>query len=355
MSLRRKSLRPSSDPTTPLPWAPPTLTSPRLVTISNDPATRNITLDPGQDCLITAPDPISFLDTQGPADAIIQIFGGGDVVWIGGHIIGEGGPTPTITSAVGASDTTINVTSTDGFPAIGYLRVEGEGIDYSGKTGTSFTGLTRRSGYYNSGTGSSDTTHPVGATVYLGEYSRSAISRVAGTGHTHLEGILIDGFVNDCLRANRNSPLLTVQNCRFGPNRNHVPNGQLDGHPDVIQFWGGGVQEFRIARSTLMAGVSGRVMLNAASGAEDPAVGKIIMQDVDLITDNMTSLLIENADTSTVWEVSNAWMRTYSPRSYSVPDPVLSDKMGLAEVVSAERDFCPAWVPGTAYVSPGYL
>jgi hypothetical protein len=325
-----------------------------MVTITDDPATRNITLDPGQDCYITAPDPIRFLNTQTPADAIIQIFGGGDVVWIGGHIIGEGGPSPTITAAVGANDTTINVTSTAGFPTAGYLRVEGEGIDYTGKTSTTFTGLTRRSGYYNSGTASSDTTHAIGAVVYLGEYSRSGISRVAGTGVTHLEGILIDGFVNDCLRANRNSPLMTVQNCRFGPNKNHVPDGQLDGHPDVVQFWGGGVQEFRMARSTLMAGVSGRAILNAASGTTDPAVGKIVLQDVDFITDNMTSRLIENADPTT-WEVSNAWLRTYSPRSYSVQDSALADKLGMAEVVSAVPDFCPPGVAGIGYVSPGYL
>lgn len=355
MTLRRKSLRQGPDQTRPLPWAPPTLTNPRMVTITDDPATRNIVLEPGQDCYITAPNPITFRIDQDKADAIVQIFGGGDVVWIGGHITGEGGPIATVTAPVGSDDTTISVTSTAGFPVVGYLRLDGEGIDYTGITATSFTGLTRRSGYYNSGTGSSNTTHQVGAKVYLGEYSRSAISRVAGTGHTHLEGILVDGFVNDCLRANRNSPLLTVQNCRFGPNRNHEPGGQSDGHPDVIQFWGGGVQEFRMARSTLMAGVSGRAILNAASGGTDPAVGKIVLQDVDLITDNMTSRLIENATSSTEWEVSNAWLRTYSPKSYVCQDATLAEKLGLAEVLSVVPDFCPPGLPGVDYVSPGYV
>lgn len=354
MSLRRRSLRPSSDTTQPLPWAPPPLTSPRLITVTDDPATRNIALAPGEDCLITAPTPIRFNTSQGTADAIVQIFGGRHVVWIGGHVIAECGPTPSTTSAVGAIDTAINVTSTNGFPATGYLRVEGEGIEYAGKTATSFIDLTRRSGYYNSASGTSDTTHPSGAVVYLGEYSRSAISRVAGTGHTHLEGILIDGFVNDCLRANRNSPLLTVQNCRFGPNSNHEPAGQSDGHPDVIQFWGGGVQEFRMARTTLTAGISGRAILNAAADGIDPAVGKIVLQDVDLITENLTSRLIENADTKTVWEVANTWLRTYSPKSYVCQEPSLAEKLGLAEVTSGVQDFCPAGVAGVGYVSPGY-
>lgn len=41
------------------------------------------------------------------------------------------------------SDTTINVTSTTGFPSAGYIALETEIIQYSGTTSTSFTGCTR--------------------------------------------------------------------------------------------------------------------------------------------------------------------------------------------------------------------
>lgn len=354
MSLRRASRR--SIEQYALPWTPPILTSPRMVTITDDPATRNIVLDPGQDCFISAPDPITFRMDQDKSDAIIQIVGGGDVVWIGGHITGAGGPITTVTAAVGASDTAITVADTTGFPAVGYIRVDGEGIGYTGKTGTTFTGLTRNELFYNTSAVSSNTTHSIGATVYLGEYSRTGISRVYGTGVTHLEGILIDGFINDGIRANGNSPLLTIQNCRVGPNTNHDHDYQADGHPDVIQMWGGGVQELRVARSTLIAGRSGRAILNAAYGGANPAVGKIVLQDAEFIASVATSALIENADSSTTWEVANAWLRTLgTDKPYVCTDEVLAEKLGLSKAVSAVPDFCPAWVPGAGYVSPGYL
>lgn len=48
-----------------------------------------------------------------------------------------------LTSICAVGDTVINVVSTTGFPATGYLCIEGEAIQYIGKTGTSFTGCTR--------------------------------------------------------------------------------------------------------------------------------------------------------------------------------------------------------------------
>ena len=51
----------------------------------------------------------------------------------------------TLTSAMTATDTTANVTSTAGFLSSGYLLIDSELISYTGKTSTSFTGLTRGS------------------------------------------------------------------------------------------------------------------------------------------------------------------------------------------------------------------
>lgn len=49
----------------------------------------------------------------------------------------------TMAADAGLADATINVASTTGFPASGYLVIEGEVLQYSGVTSTSFTGCTR--------------------------------------------------------------------------------------------------------------------------------------------------------------------------------------------------------------------
>jgi hypothetical protein len=52
-----------------------------------------------------------------------------------------------VTSSIGASDTTVNVASTTGFPSSGLLKIgnyfKAEYVNYTGKTLTSFTGVTR--------------------------------------------------------------------------------------------------------------------------------------------------------------------------------------------------------------------
>lgn len=70
--------------------------------------------------------------------------GWGAGVW-NGPILGTNSTTLTGTSPtlLNDSDTTINVTSTAGFPAAGTVLIDAEIITYSGKTGTSFTGCTR--------------------------------------------------------------------------------------------------------------------------------------------------------------------------------------------------------------------
>jgi hypothetical protein len=57
--------------------------------------------------------------------------------------------------------TTINVSDTSSFPASGGFIIDSELFEYTGKTGTSFTGVTR--GKY----GSTQTTHVSGTSTYL--------------------------------------------------------------------------------------------------------------------------------------------------------------------------------------------
>lgn len=56
--------------------------------------------------------------------------------------INTGTPT-TISAAIDATQTTISVASTTGFPATGRIRIDNELIDYTGITAASFTGCTR--------------------------------------------------------------------------------------------------------------------------------------------------------------------------------------------------------------------
>jgi hypothetical protein len=67
----------------------------------------------------------------------------------------------TLTAAIAATDTTIPVTSTTGFPVSGRIKIDNELISYAGTSGgNSFTGCTR--GVYGTATAS----HISGATVY---------------------------------------------------------------------------------------------------------------------------------------------------------------------------------------------
>ena len=51
----------------------------------------------------------------------------------------------TVSSTINDSVTTVTVASTDGFDDSGFIRIGTEVIAYTGKTATTFTGLTRGS------------------------------------------------------------------------------------------------------------------------------------------------------------------------------------------------------------------
>lgn len=73
-------------------------------------------------------------------------------------------PTTTLTSNVSMVDTTINVTSTVGYPPASSILIDDEIITYTGKTDTSFTGCSRGTNYT---TASAHTSGAVVSGLYL--------------------------------------------------------------------------------------------------------------------------------------------------------------------------------------------
>lgn len=345
-----------------LPHQPPTLTSPRLVTITADPATRYIDLDPGEDCLITATEPIAFTDGgfQDLTDAVVTVVGGRHVIAQGLEFTLDGGPITTLSAAVDGTQLTLDVASTAGFPSAGLLRIEGELIRYTAKTATGFTLDARNAGFYN-GTTPGDYSHPAGATVYLGEYARSALSFRAQQGDVFAEGIYVHGFVNDGIRLSNVVGTVTLQNLLIGPVTCHDTEGMTDGHPDAVQVWLGGPAELRIAHATLLAGVKGRGLINEPSGT---ATGRIDLCDVEVVdTEDANNSLIlgdgravDDAGTDTPWEVRNGWMRTRKART--VAGNVTGSVAALFDMDAIDASTGDLITPELwqgGYTSPGYL
>ena len=83
---------------------------------------------------------IGYYEIDVGADASTFGQGWGAGVWE--SLVVSGGST-TLTAAVSASATTLTVSSTASFASSGYVMIEAEVIQYSGKTSTSFTGCTR--------------------------------------------------------------------------------------------------------------------------------------------------------------------------------------------------------------------
>jgi hypothetical protein len=91
--------------------------------------------------------------------------GGASVTPIGNAVYGSTSsttnpPTTTLSNNINASVTTINVSSTSGYPASGRIKIDNELTDYTGITSTSFTGCTRGVG------GTTPASHNNGALVY---------------------------------------------------------------------------------------------------------------------------------------------------------------------------------------------
>ena len=93
-------------------------------------------------------------------------------------IIGHDGPITTLSSGINASDTTISVGSTTGFPDSGYIKVDSELIAYRAKTATTFT-VRASTGRGRNGTTAAS--HSSGARVFAYNSGRWAFGGASAT------------------------------------------------------------------------------------------------------------------------------------------------------------------------------
>ena len=325
--------------------------------VSDDPSTRHIRLEDGQDCLVVLPrTALTDYAPTGSGDALVTVEGGRNVVVIGGHIEAQRGPVAKLTQAVTRDDDTLTVSSTSGFPAEGVLRVDGEGIAYSSRDATHFHVSARRVGFFNSSPASSETSHGVGADVYLGENYRSGLSFQDQTGTVHVEGLLINGFLNDGIRVSGGHSVLQVERTRIGPDTNFDLTNETDGHPDDLQAYGGGATEIRLAQDTFLTGPNGNGLLNKASDSGDGPVKLWELRDVEVVSpEGRARSLIANSDGSSKWDVNNGILR-YPPNQQDVlSDGSPAGKFHDVAYAAGQRDIVPADSVGVGYRSPGYM
>ena len=348
----------SSSPSNPsgnqVPWAAPTLAADHVtVNVTDTAATRKIKLEAGQDALIVLPyTPLTDYMNVGLGDAMVTVTGGRNVVVMGGHIQVQRAAVTHLTTGLSTDGMTLTVSSTAGYPASGVVRVDGESINYSSKDSTHFYVSARRKGYYNTSAVSSETTHAAGAQVYIGEAFRSGMSFQRQTGTVHVEGVAIDGFVNDGIRVVGGQAILQVENSRIGPNTNYDLAYQTDGHPDGIQAYGGGAREVRLAGDTFVVGPNGNGLLNRGSdGAGGHAVEAWRLRDVEVLsTDGKARSLIANTDTSSTWVVENGSLR-YPSGFTKTAAPNIASKFSRVTYQSGQSDVAPSNRVGNGYRS----
>lgn len=344
-SRRRVAALPTA---VPLQYPPPPLEGPRVVTIDDDPTSRDIRLSPTEDCIIEAPDPVRFI--QSTNDAIVRVTGGRNVVWIGGQVIADPGQQTTLAAPVEPADNVLFVADTTGFPNSGRLRVDGEAINYTGRTPTTFTGCTRRAAAPLTFTGASDQTHTDGTVVYLGEYSRIPLHVEGNSGQVHIEGLSLEGMLCAGVRIGPNGSLVTLQNIRAVSAGTSTPTTYADGGPPAgLQWVAAGLDRLRLDRCTFVAGA-------AAQGATiSTGVGAAVTaNNVEFISGSGNTVLV-TSDTATVWTNSGCRVRsdTRTLAQLIPSNPELQPKFTLA-AVSGLADYVPAGAAGAGYVSPGY-
>lgn len=338
-----------------LPWTPPTLSSPRVVTITpTDASNRTITLADGEDCRIDFTGPIGYLPGPYDAaqDAIVTVIGGRHVVVMGAQFAINSHAQTTLTADASAVATTLTVASTAGFPDEGIVRVAGEAIHYSSKTATTFTIADRNFGFFL-GTGTPPLALTAGTTVYIGEYARGGLSFRSQTGTVHVEGALIEGTsLIDALRFRGSSMTARVQNFRFGPLGPADVPGMTDGHADGIQTWGAGPISVSLSHGTVLSGPNGRGLINAANTSGGGAVGTFTVRDCEFVDfAGRRNSIVTNSDSGTTWVVRNAWLRTVRTRVVAAPE--IGD-LFMQALPTDPGDLIPAAGLGIGYVSPGY-
>lgn len=118
-------------------------------------------------------------------------------IYLGGQIIGmislggSGLAATTLSQALTATSTTVNVRSTAGFLDADLIIIKEEFIRYTGRTSTSFTGITR--GYQNTDA----VPHPNGARVY--NESTGIINLILG--FNIVQTFADDGFIKGAIKS----------------------------------------------------------------------------------------------------------------------------------------------------------
>lgn len=87
-----------------------------------------------------------------------------DVLTYNRNVWNDPATVATLSQSIGTTDTTLNVTSTNGYPTSGSLAIDSEEVAYTGVTASTFTGVTRHQRT------STAATHATGALVHLEKY-----------------------------------------------------------------------------------------------------------------------------------------------------------------------------------------
>lgn len=146
----------------------------------------------------------------------------------------------TMDGAINSSTTTIAVNSTDGFPCLGYLKINSERIPYTGRTGTTFTGCTVVS--YHAPTTAYSTAYLVEETTpqnlegTLMQYTKK-FATVPDNWHEYLEAVFtFPGYYNDPADSDYRAPQSI--NCTVGVRSEYVltSDPEVDLPVDAQQF-----------------------------------------------------------------------------------------------------------------------
>jgi hypothetical protein len=268
----------SSPPSLPggtrLRWAPPALTNPIQVFVSN--ATRQLNLDTGRDYVVTFP-PSAVSGAGG-----VIIAGGHNVVVIGGHIsIPWQGPAPPADSRRGL-----------------YLKDQ--------------------------------------------------------TGTVHVEGVLIDGedLGEGIDLDERRGATVQLENVRIVGVHGRDEVNHSDGHPDVVQSWGGPA-ELRVDRLTGTTTYQG-ILLNPTQYTASARTNVARLSNLNIRTTTSSGYLLWQASAFPL-DLSNVWLTAAGRGPRLLEWPSATAWAGVNVGTPLAGDFVTAGQVGDGYLSPGYL
>lgn len=336
----------------PLTWSPPNTAGWTIQNVTDGGA---YFFDTATDVVLVMP---NFAITGFPFDpsheALVTVKNVRDVVVIGGRIDVPAVAKTRLTAPYTDGAGTVNVGSTAGFPTQGKLNFGGYQLDYTGKTGTTFTGVTRAAFSY---TNAVAFPVPADTPVWIGEQNRGGLA-FNNCRNVFIEGIYGTGLMVDFIRYTSSlaGSTLTVQNCRV-ENCVHLDGGTVfDGHPDCIQA-AAGPTTLRMDRFTGYS--SGRGLINKAD-AGNPSTS-VVARDVNFVGDERfprtEGVMWDNAySQTTAFDCMNCWAS--APPDRPIVATTASDPSKLDRQIRRgrpERDFVLPSDCGLGYVSPGYL